>query len=183
MSVPGSGDWQRPSFQAGHTASMVHGATSERLVGPLADRIAAGLLASEDTPGHLREPVFAPSVMAWARAEAVCQQLREWLDGQSIEQALTELTTTEEDEERGKTSTRRSSTAKRVTAALDMSRWWEAHAMNLRRTLGLDPASAARVGRDVAARRFMDARPLADALEKIDAQRRAALEAGPASGD
>jgi hypothetical protein len=174
---------QRPPFRPGHTASMVHGATSERLIGPLAERIAADLLADKDTPDHLREPVFAPAVMAWARAEAVCQQLREFLDGQSIEEALTELTTIEEDEERDKTRARRTSTAKRVTAALDMSRRWEAHAMNLRRSLGLDPASAARVGRDVATRRFMDATPLTAALEKIEAQRRAALEAGPAGGD
>ena len=169
---------QRPPFAPGNTAALVHGAASERLLGPPAEQIAADLLASDDTPGHLREPAFAAAVSAWSRAEAVCVRLRDFLDGQSLEEALTEVTSSEEDEESGKGYARRTSTARRVAAALDMSRRWEAHAANLRSKLGLDPASAARVGRDLSQSRwFQSATPLDKRLAEIEAQRQAAIPA------
>lgn len=162
---------------------MVHGATSERRVGPLAAQIAAGLLADAETPEHLREPVFSAAVQGWARAEAVCALLRDFLDGQDIEAALTETTKGAEKEEREGTTARRTSVTRRVTAALDASRRWEAHAANLRSKLGLDPVSAARVGRDLATSRYLQsATPLDAALDQIAERRRKALGPGAASG-
>jgi hypothetical protein len=63
---------------------------------------------------------------------------------------------------------------------LEILRKYEAHAASLRSKLGLDPASAARVGRDLALTRRLntDATPLAEALAKI--QERRELTAGDA---
>jgi hypothetical protein len=62
-----------------------------------------------------------------------------------------------------------------------MLRKYESIAMNLRSKLGLDPASAARVGRDLAVARRLDAgaTPLEDALAAIEERR--ALAAGSGS--
>jgi hypothetical protein len=175
--------WQRPPFERGHTASVVHGAWSERRVGPLTEQIAADLLADADTPAHLREPVFAAAVRGWARAEAMCQLLAQFLDGQSIEQALTEVTTEEQTEEREGKSAKRMTRGRRVASVLDASRRWEAHAANLRGKLGLDPVSAARVSKDLATSRYLDnATPLAQSLDQIAARRAKALGSGAADG-
>jgi hypothetical protein len=169
-------DGQRPPWPAGNEAALTHGARSERYVGPLAARIAQELLDDPDVPKHIREPMFAAAVQAWARAEAVCQQLWAWLEGRDIVAGLTAAATTTEDETRSKGQTNRKSVTRSVPAVLDQLRRFEAHAANLRSKLGLDPASAARVARDLAARRYMDATPLASALEQMEQRR--ALTAG-----
>jgi hypothetical protein len=170
---------QRPPFAPSNDAAVVHGARSERHVGPLAAQIAAELLADPDTPPHLREPLFASAVQAWSRAEAVCRLLWAWIEGKDIMTALTDLATATEDEETAKGKTHRRSVTRHMPSVLDMLRKYEAQAANLRGRLGLDPASAAKVGRDLAARRYMDATPLNAALAEIEEQR--ALTAG--SGD
>ena len=50
---------QRPPFQPGNEQALVTGHRSERYVGPLAERIAEGLLTDPDVPPHIREPMFA----------------------------------------------------------------------------------------------------------------------------
>jgi len=177
-----AGDWtpefdgQRPPFAPGNESAVVHGARSERHVGPLAAQIAAELLADPDTPAHLHEPLFAAAVQAWSRAEATCQLLWRWIEGKDIMAALTDLATTTEDEESSHGKVHRRSVTRHVPSVLDMLRKYEAHAANLRGRLGLDPASAAKVGRDLAARRYMEASPLNAALAEIEERR--ALTAG-----
>jgi len=167
---------QRPPFRDANEARLIHGARSERYVGPLAARIAEELLEDANTPDHIREPVFAAAVHAWARAEAVCRLLWAWLEGRDIIDGLTAATETTEDETRTRGSTHRKGSSRTVPAVLDTLRRYEAHAASLRSKLGLDPASAARVGRDLAARRYMDATPLSAALTAIEKRR--ALTAG-----
>jgi hypothetical protein len=169
-------DGQRAPFQPANEAATVHGARSERHVGPLADQIAAELLADPDTPPHLQEPLFAAAIQAWSRAEAVCRLLWAWIEGKDIIATLTDLATTTEDEETSKGKTRRRSVTRHMPSVLEMLRKYEAQAANLRGRLGLDPASAAKVGRDLAARRYMDATPLQAALAEIEERR--ALTAG-----
>src|SRR5690349_12295127 len=77
-------DGQRPPFQPGNEHAVTHGARSERHVGPLAAQIAHDLLTDPDVPPHIREPLFAASVHAWARAEAVCRLLWAWLEDRDI---------------------------------------------------------------------------------------------------
>jgi hypothetical protein len=166
---------QRPPFTAGNEAALVTGHRSERHVGPLATRIARELLDDPATPDHIRDPMFAASVRAWARAEAVCTLVWQAIAEQDITGALADITHTDETEiaKRG-TTTRRS--VSRRTTTLEQLRKFEAHAASLRSKLGLDPASAARVARDLAARRYMDATPLNAALQAIEERR--ALTAG-----
>lgn len=173
-------DGQRPPFAPGNESAVVHGARSERHVGPLAAQIAQDLLSDPDVPPHIREPLFAASVQAWARAEAVCKLLAGWLAERDLMAGLTAAETTTEDEERTKDRTHRKSVTRSVPAVLDMLRKWESIAMNLRAKLGLDPASAARVGRDLAVVRRLDAgaTPLDEALAAMEERR--ALTAGGA---
>jgi hypothetical protein len=180
-------DGQRAPFQPENEAALAHGARSERHVGPLAARIAGDLLTDPDVPPHIREPMFAASVQAWARAEAVCALMWAWLEERDLIEGLTSATTTTEDEERGKGTAHRRIVTRTVASVIDTLRKYDVHAANLRGRLGLDPASAARVGRDLALSRRMNAgaTPLDDALTKIE-ERRAALPAadsvGPKSG-
>jgi hypothetical protein len=163
-------------FGPGNQAAMTSGFSSERQVGPLADRIARELLEDAATPPHVREPLFAASVQAWARAEAAVRLIWEWLAERDLMTALTELTTsTEEEGKDGGGVVRRKATTRHVGSVLEALRKYETLAMNLRSKLGLDPAAAARVGRDLAERRYLDANatPLAAALAEIDARRRA----------
>lgn len=180
MTADSGGDWvpefpgQRPPFGPDNASAMVTGYTSERKVGPLADRIARELLEDPATPPHVREPLFAASVQAWARAEAAVRLIWEWLAERDLMTALTELTTSNEIEDREGSSVRRKATTRHVGSVLEALRKYETLAMNLRSKLGLDPAAAARVGRDLAERRYLDANatPLAAALTEIEARRR-----------
>jgi hypothetical protein len=176
-------DGQRPPFQEANEAALAHGARSERHVGPLAAQIAQDLLTDPDVPPHIREPMFTASVQAWARAEAVCQLLWAWLEERDVMAGLTAATTTVEDEERTKGKTRRKSVSRSVASVIDTLRRYEVHAANLRSKLGLDPASAARVGRDLALTRRLHAgaTPLDDALAAIE-RRRGQLTAGGGDG-
>lgn len=169
---------QRPPFAPENEGALVHGARSERKVGPLAARIVEELLEDPDTPEHLREPIFQASVQAWARAEAVCRLLFAWLADKDIVTGLTALATTTEDETHEGGRTNRRSVTKTIPAVQEQLRKAETLASNLRSKLGLDPASAARVGRDLALARHLSAgaTPLDDALAEIE--RRRALTAG-----
>src|SRR5487761_1820062 len=184
--APGEDGWQpefdgqRPPFTPGNESAVVHGARSERHVGPLAAQIAADLLADPDTPPHLHEPLFASAIQAWARAEAVCRLLWQWLDGKDVVGALSDLATTTEDEEASGGMVHRKSVTRHMPSVLEQLRKFESQAANLRARLGLDPASAAKVGRDLAARRYMDAAPLNAALAEIEERR--ALTAGGGHG-
>lgn len=168
-----------PPFGPGHTASLLHGARSERTIAPLADTIAAELLAAESTPAHLLRREFASAVQAWARAEAVVALLWRWLDGQDIEAALSDTVTTEETETRTKRSTTRRSVSKRVASVLGELHRAETRAASMRRALGLDPLSAGRLAKDLSASRWYQGQtPLDKRLDEIERQRQAELEAG-----
>ena len=168
-----------PPFEPGHEQSTVHGANGRR-VGTLADEIREQLLTDETTPDHLRRPEFAAAVAAWARSEAVVALLWGWLAEQDVEAALTDTTSTDEVEERGKATTKRRSVSRRVTSVLDQLHRAEVRAAGMRRALGLDPLSAGRLARDLSQSRWYGGpRPLDVKLAEIAAEReRQALEAG-----
>lgn len=188
MTEPAGLEWtpefpgQRPPFRPGHELRLTAGHRSERRVGARAAEITEALLADPDVPAHLREPMFAAAVGAWAHAEAACQMLREWIDGQDIIAGLTAETTAEEEETHTKRKITRKGSTRTIPSVLEVLRRYETHAANLRSRLGLDPSSAAKVGRDLAiARRLdVDATPLAEALAEI--QRRRELTAGSGNG-
>ena len=112
-------------FAEGNAASVRHGAFSERRIAPLADRARSGLL---DAAPWLASPAFAPAVEAWARAEARV--------------ALVDTYVAEQGplDENGK-----------PRPAIELLIRLERLAFTLRQAVGLDPASRARIERDLAA--------------------------------
>jgi hypothetical protein len=124
--------WQRPPFAPGHELSMRHGAYSPRKVDPLAAELVANIQAHVP---HLAAPQWAPAVWAWARHEARAQLLTEYVmaAGERTGDGVGNLAD------------------RKVLAAYNALHRAEAAADRSRARLGLDPLSAARLGRDRAA--------------------------------
>jgi hypothetical protein len=139
-----------PPFAPGNTIALAHGASSERSVAPLAEKIATGLLTHGSCPDYLLEPAYAPVIAAWSRAEAVTQLLWQYLGGMDAEKALSETIAGEEDETHGDGGrvTRRSRST-RILSVLGELHRAETRAMNLRGRLGLDPLSRAKIAKDI----------------------------------
>ena len=125
---------QRPPFLPGNVVAATHHAYSPRRVDPLATEIKAAVLADPAT-AYLEAPRYAAAVWGWARAEAQVQLLTEYLEkaGEVTGDGVGDLE------------------AERVKSAYLLLHRAEARALSGRRALGLDPLSAARLGRDVAA--------------------------------
>jgi hypothetical protein len=109
-----------PPFEPGHELSIRHGAFSSRRVDPLASELIAGLLAERSDLTRYPE-----SVAAWARAEARCLLLDDWI----AEHGILDQTGA-------------------GTVALRYVAQFERLAMELRARLGLDPRSEAELARD-----------------------------------
>jgi hypothetical protein len=133
-----------PPFELGNEAALRHGVWSQRKIDPIAAAFAAGLVA--DRPDLVEHP---EAVLAWARAEARCVLVADWLTEHGLADA--------EGSPRPLT--------KYVAA-------WERLAADLRDRLGLDPRSEAALRRERA-----DAVRSAVDLAGIRARGQAALEA------
>jgi hypothetical protein len=148
--------WQRPpfepgntvgrQFEPGHELSMRHGAYSPRKVDPLAGELVANIQAHVP---HLAAPQWAPAVWAWARHEARAQLLTEYVmaAGERTGDGVGNLAD------------------RKVLAAYNALHRAEAAADRSRARLGLDPLSAARLGRDHVAAAVDMARFLSDVGE------------------
>lgn len=140
-------------FEAENTAAVKHGIHSARMVVPLAEQILAERRADPTWPEFLNQPVYAASVNAWARAEAMVVLYTEYIAQQTPEEMSTEFGEAEEDITgdgvKGGDSARRSRTRK-TGPTLEQWRKLEQHASSLRTKLGLDPLARARLGKDVA---------------------------------
>ena len=77
--------------------------------------------------------------------------MRDYLAELDLQEAMTDTTIIDEDEHQGDGTVTRHSISRRKESAQEQARRWEAHAANLRSKLGLDPASAAKLGRNLAA--------------------------------
>jgi len=144
---------QRPPFAAGNGLSTTSGFMSPRRVRPLAERIAADLLAAESTPDYLRDGSYGDAIRSYATVEATSELLLDWVSGQDIGEAMTELSDGEESERRSGERVRRSSSSRRMGSALDYLMRCQHLALRMRSELGLTPLARARLGRDVAASR------------------------------
>lgn len=154
-----------PPFTPGHELSTVHGAYSPRKVDPLARELVDLVLAD---PGcvHAQAGHYRPALWAWARAEAQVQLLTEYLTkrGEATGDGIGDL-----DDER-------------VRSAYLLLHRAEARATTQRTRLGLDPLSAARLGRDRAAASVDMARVMAE-LERRDRARGASPSDVPPIGE
>lgn len=151
---------QRPPFQKGNpwavgpgnSLAVTHGAYSATRTDPIARRY-IDEITDDPSLSYLNQPRFHAGLWAWASAMAKVELLQAWVDSQPIEQAA--------DSDRGKTS------------ALELLRKWMATAQTWAARLGLDPLSAARLGKDIAQGRQADA---AGELTRLRAQHEAAQE-------
>lgn len=157
---PGEGTWvpefegQRPPFEPGNElATTVHGAYSPRKVDPLAQELVDQVISSPATQ-YLQAPQWRPALWAWAKAEAQVQLLDEYLaeKGEASGDGVGDLA----DE--------------RVRAAYLLRHRASNLAQSGRTRLGLDPLSAARLGRDKTAA-ALDAAQLMAQLEKQERER------------
>ena len=132
MSAPaGKPPWlTRP----GNALQLRHGAYSPRHVDPLAAELVELVLADPATE-YLAAAHWRPALWAWARAEAQTQLLTEYLAraGEEFGDGVGDLA------------------SERVRSAYLLLHRAEARADRSRARLGLDPLSAARLGRDKAA--------------------------------
>ncbi|WP_174553825.1 hypothetical protein [Rhodococcus marinonascens] len=117
--------WQRPPFEKGHTLSTRHGAHSDRKIAPIAARWVETALAQ---CAYLNDPSYEPALLAWARFEAKCDLLHEWIDTHGI-----------------------IDDGGQATAAAKLLPIYEGRAASLRATLGMDPVARAKLQRDAAA--------------------------------
>jgi hypothetical protein len=165
-------DRRHPDFAPGNAVAVRHGIHSERLTAPLAVAIKEELLADPNLPEYLRQPQFAHSLDAYCWAQGQCIRLREYLAEMELKQALTDRTDTAETEDRDGGRTTRRSISKRLESAHEVARRYEIHAASLRSKLGLDPASAAKLGRNLAAAKLDIATVMAQlANEESDGNR------------
>lgn len=123
-------DGQRPPFQPGNQLSVTHGAYSSRRTDPIARRLLEEI-ASDPTTSYLAAPKYHAQLWQWAQAQAKVEAISEYVDELPLDMAM--------DSDRGKIS------------PLDLLRKWMTTAQGLASTMGFTPASAARLGKDVAA--------------------------------
>lgn len=147
---------QRPPFPPGNTLSIRHGAYSPRRVNPLAQELVDRTL-SDPATGYLQAPAWRAALWAWARAEAEVQLLDEHIArlGEQAENGIGDLADDA------------------VRSAHLLKHRAETRATTQRTRLGLDPLSAARLGRDKTAA-AVDAAQLMKTL--ADAERRRGRE-------
>ncbi|MCW2735452.1 hypothetical protein [Nocardioides sp.] len=104
----------------GHTVTVTHGAWSSRRVDPLAAEL---IETAVSAVSWLSDPTYRPAVTSWARAEARCQLLAEYLDREGILDPATG----------------------EPRPALAAAEKQERLAIQQRQRLGLDPASRAQL--------------------------------------
>ena len=114
----------REPFSPGHTAALKHGAASPRMVEPRATELAEAAISAVPFLGDV---TFQRSVLGWARAEARCDLLAEYLEREGLL------------DDKGK-----------PRPAADLAARYERVAADARSKLGLDPTSRARLERDLA---------------------------------
>jgi hypothetical protein len=114
---------QRPPFRPGHAVRKTHGARHPATIDPIAAEIVAE--AVEAAP-YLNEVGYRATLHAWAREEARCRLLSEYLDREGLHDQDGRLRPAEQAMHRA-----------------------EVRASNLRKELGLTPLSRARLGRDI----------------------------------
>lgn len=145
---------QRPPFRAGNTAALRHGVFSPRVVDPKARELVEQVLEDPET-AYLTAAKWRPALWAWARAEAQVQLLEAYIAeaGEETADGVGDLD------------------LDRVKSAYLLLHRAETRATTQRTRLGLDPLSAARLGRDKTAA-ALDAAQLMAQLERQDQERR-----------
>lgn len=120
---------QRPPFQPNNQLAVTHGAYSAKRTDPIARRL-IDEVCTDPTTSYLASPKYHAQLWQWAVAQARVEVLTEYVDELGMAAAM--------DSDRGK------------TPPVEVLRKWMATSLTLARDLGFTPASAARLGKDVA---------------------------------
>ena len=120
---------QRPPFQPGNQLAVTHGAYSVKRTDPIARRLLEEVV-SDPTTAYLSSPKYHAQLWQWGIAQAKVELMQEYIDGINWEDAMRS--------DRGQVS------------PLENLRRFMATALTAAREMGFTPASAARLGKDVA---------------------------------
>lgn len=144
----GPGD---PPFEEGNVVAVVHGATSDRIVGLRAQAKLEACLVDPSFPEHVKQPYVRDTLKSWCWVRSRIELYWEMCENLGPEKALSELTKTDERVKIFEGGTRRKASQSKLTSPEAMLKQWEAHALNLARELGLTPMALAKLGKDIAA--------------------------------
>ena len=119
---------QRPPFGVGNSLAVKHGVGSPSRVDPVAQLFVDELLGDVSL-SYLGAPRFASALWSWAQASAKVQLLEVYVDSLGMVEAA--------------------SSGRGQMPVLELLRKWMGTASSAASRLGLDPLSAARLGKDV----------------------------------
>jgi hypothetical protein len=139
---------QRPPFGPGNRLSVRHGANVPEIRFPVAEKLVLWVVS---LPGneYLREERNAVALEDWAHAQARVVLMRAYADGQSVAEALAEVTEIEETQEGLPSSgvIRRYTRAKSVVSTWRALQDAERHARACADRLGLSPLARVKLGK------------------------------------
>jgi len=138
-------------FEANNTAAVRHGAWSARLVAPEAAQLEREAREDPSWPARLNEGRWSGTVADLFWTEAQINRMRAKMSDEDLDVLLTEVTETDGEEQASKGRVSRRSTTRRRGVPLESLLRLMAHALALRKELGLTPLSQARLGKDRAA--------------------------------
>jgi hypothetical protein len=146
-------EYRKPPWP-GNEIAVQHGARSPRKVGPLAEEIVQEILKDSATPRYLVDDTsYRLSLQSLGRCEAVCHLLWSFIATQmeehDVQALLEDVTEATEHEQRNGTVVTRRSVSRRVESALNQLRKFEVTAMQLRKSLGLDPGSRSKMASQI----------------------------------
>ena len=143
---------QRPPFGPGNKLGVKHGAGVAEIRYPVAEKLAVWVVS---LPGneYLREERNAVALEDWAHAQARVLLMRAYADGQTVAEALAEVTDIEETQEGLPSSgvIRRYTRAKSVVGTWKALQVAESHARACADRLGLSPLARQKLGKQARA--------------------------------
>lgn len=165
-------------FEEGNTAAVTHGAKSPRIIAPLALQVIARAKARPDWPAWLNDTSYTEEIWSWAWCEAVLELYRrELMSLDNLTELRTERSNEQEDVTVRRGSKQRKLSSEKRRSLEDGIMTWTRLAKAHRTSLGLDPLSRSRIGRDTAAAkldlatlwsRLEDEPELQQAEDKVD---------------
>jgi hypothetical protein len=127
----------------------------------VAERIVTEILEDAATPRYLKDDgSYRLSLQALGRVEAICHLLWEFiatqLDEHDVRALLEDVTEATEHEQRDGAVVTRRSVSRRVESALNQLRKFEATGLQMRKGLGLDPASRSKMAARILQPQMLD---------------------------
>lgn len=144
---------QRPPFGPGNRAGMKHGANVPEIRNPVAEQLMEWV---SSLPGneYLREPRNGPALHDWGQSQARVLLMQAYADGQTVAEALAEVTEIEETTEGLPSSgvVRRYTRAKTVVGTWKALLEAERHARQAADRIGLSPLARQKLGKQAQAK-------------------------------